>query len=37
MDIYGGTAEGKADQIGMAVDVRGGVFKIFHSVEIINE
>ena len=24
-------SRGKTDQIGMAVDVRGGVFKIFHS------
>ena len=37
LDIHCSTAEGGADKNRMAVDVRGGVVKIFHYAEIINE
>ena len=37
MDIHCSTAEGGADKNRTAVDVRGGVVRILHFAEVINE
>ena len=37
LDIHGSAVEEETDQNWMAVDVRGGPFKIFDTAEVINE